>query len=85
MPESWQKRAMASWRDIAAPIIREVIACEGRDDMKKLRRALRDAYPFGERKYLPYKVWCDEVSKQVGRSPDTTHQDDLFLVLGQQQ
>lgn len=25
------------------------------DDRKK---ALRDAYPFEERKYFPYKAWC---------------------------
>lgn len=22
------------------------------------RRAIRDAYPFGERAYWPYKAWC---------------------------
>ena len=60
---------MSSWRDKAYPIIRAVIDREGRDDMKKLRKALRDAYPFGERKYYPYKVWCDEVKRQVGTMP----------------
>lgn len=24
-------------------------------------QALRDAYPFGERKYWPYKIWCKRV------------------------
>jgi hypothetical protein len=57
---------VASWREIAAPIIAETVARVGRDDIKALRRALRDAYPFGERKYHPYKIWCDEVRRQLG-------------------
>lgn len=53
------------WRDYAAPIIARVIEEVGRDDMKKLRAALRAAYPFGKRKQFPYKVWCDEVRIQL--------------------
>ena len=69
---------MGSWRDIAAPIIKEVIEREGRDDMKKLRKALRESYPFGERRHHPYKVWCDEVRRQVGTMPKDDNQADLF-------
>ena len=43
-----------SWRDIAAPIIADVLWKVGRQDMKALRKALRDAYPFGQRKMHPY-------------------------------
>lgn len=25
------------------------------------RRTLLDAYPYGQRKYWPYKVWCRQV------------------------
>ena len=57
---------MTTWRDHASPIISRVIYEVGRGDMKKLRKALRDAYPFGERKYHPYKIWCDEVRRQLG-------------------
>lgn len=32
-------------RDVAAPIIAEVIATVGREDERALRRAIRDAYP----------------------------------------
>jgi hypothetical protein len=28
---------------------------------KVQQRALREAYPFGERKMLPYRMWCKEV------------------------
>jgi len=55
-----------SWREKAAPIIREVIKTVGKSDMKALRKALRDAYPFGPRQYHPYKIWCDEVNRQLG-------------------
>ena len=64
---------MSSWRDCAAPIIRNVILTIGREDEKKLRKALFDAYPFGERKYTPYKIWLDEIKRQVGskkKGPD---------------
>jgi len=54
------------WRDHCRLIIVKVIAETGRDDMKKLRKALREAYPYGERKMWPYKVWCSEVRKQLG-------------------
>ncbi len=35
-------------------------------DILELRRKLRDAYPWGERKYWPYKVWCEEVRSALG-------------------
>jgi len=38
-------------------------------DEKKIREALWDAYPFGERKYWPYKVWLDEIKRQLHPSP----------------
>jgi hypothetical protein len=47
-----------SWRNHAATIIAEVIERVGRDDMKALKTALRSAYPYGQRRYHPYKIWC---------------------------
>jgi len=65
-----------SWREIAAPIIANVIASKPED----LRRALRDAYPFGPRRHWPYKVWLDEIARQLGRGPTIdNHSGDLFL------
>ncbi|MFO1046018.1 MAG: hypothetical protein U0941_29930 [Planctomycetaceae bacterium] len=55
-----------TWRDVARPIIAETIERIGRNDQRKLRAALRDAYPFGQRRWFPYKVWCDEVRAQLG-------------------
>jgi hypothetical protein len=70
-----------TWRDIAAPIIADVIAANRQSDTATLRRALREAYPFGIRKHWPYKIWCSEVRKQLGgpvkKSP--TPMPDLFI------
>ena len=56
-----------TWRQIASPIIARVIAENRAKGEKALRAALRAAYPFGERQYHPYKIWCDEVNAQLGR------------------
>jgi len=69
-----------SWRDYARPIIARVIADTGRDDEKALRKALRDAYPFGERRYHPYKIWCSEVKRQLG-VPTPVKPDPRQLIL----
>lgn len=55
----------SDWRDRAAPIIREVIARVGRDDERALKRALHDACPFGERQMHPYRIWRDEIRRQL--------------------
>lgn len=54
------------WRDRARPIIARVISEVGTEDKKKLRDALREAYPFGPRQYHPYKIWCHEIRVQLG-------------------
>lgn len=54
-----------TWRDIARPIISEVLKSnEGKTD-KEIRKALKDAYPWGERQYHPYKIWLDEIKVQL--------------------
>lgn len=57
------------WRQKAAPIIAEVIQRVGREDMKALRKALREAYPFGPRAYHPYRVWLDEIKCHLSSVP----------------
>lgn len=58
--------AQGTWRQIAAPIIAEVLRDTAGQSEKEIRKALREAYPFGERRMHPYKVWCDEVRRQRG-------------------
>jgi hypothetical protein len=61
-----------SWQQYSAPIIKRVIEQCGTEDMKLLRKKLHEAYPFGERKYHPYKIWCDEIRRQLGLKRPTS-------------
>lgn len=56
-----------TWRDHARPIIAAVIEKVGTADTKALRAALCAAYPFGEKAYHPYKIWCSEINVQLGK------------------
>ncbi len=75
---------MKTWRQIARPIIFEVISRVGIEDGPGLQAALRDAYPFGARQHYPYHVWLDEIKKQkaaaLKHKPGATklHQLPLF-------
>ena len=53
------------WRKHSAQIIARVISENGTQDMTELRKELYLAYPYGERKYHPYKIWCDEIRVQL--------------------
>lgn len=55
-----------TWREHAAPVIQRILVAVVGQDERVVRKALREAYPFGPRKYWPYKVWCDEVRRQRG-------------------
>lgn len=71
-----------TWRDHCRPIIAEVITRVGTADRKALRKALREAYPYGDRDYHPYKIWCDEIRVQLGEKPGKQlpppHETPLF-------
>ena len=53
------------WRRKSREIIGETIARIGMDNVKELRTELVNVYPFGERNYWPYKVWLDEIQRQM--------------------
>lgn len=59
------------WRAQAAEVISEVLDMCGPlntpEDEKAARARLREAYPFGEKKYHPYKIWLDEIARQMGK------------------
>lgn len=57
----------SSWRTHARKVIRRVLAENAGKSEKEIRKAISDAYPFGERKYHPYKIWLDEVKIQTGK------------------
>ena len=65
-----------SWRDRARPIVAKAIK-----DARRQGLTGRDAkdfislyYPFGERAMHPYKIWLDEVKRQLNEKPTP---DDL--------
>ena len=39
-------------------------------DGPAFRKELKDAYPFGPRQYHPYKIWLDEIGRQLGTKPE---------------
>lgn len=54
-----------TWREHCTLIIAEVIQEVGTDDMKALKKALVEAYPYGQKKLWPYKVWRSEIRRQL--------------------
>jgi hypothetical protein len=57
------------WREKARPVIAGVIAKVGTADPARLARELRAAYPFGEKAQHPYRIWRDEVRRQLAGAP----------------
>jgi hypothetical protein len=58
-----------SWRHAARNCIARVIREHGNAiPTEALRAKLSEAYPFGMRKYTPYKVWLDEIKRATGRA-----------------
>lgn len=57
-----------SWRESFRPIIAAVLR-EHPEDTPERRKALREAWPAGERAHNPYKIWLDEIARQTGRKP----------------
>jgi hypothetical protein len=55
-----------SWREKSAEVITRVLLETRGQDEAAVKKALYDAYPFGERAYHPYKIWLDEIRRQRG-------------------
>ena len=55
------------WRAHARKVIQSVMKENAGKSAKEISKAIREAYPFGERKYHPYKIWLDEVKVQTGK------------------
>lgn len=65
---------MSTWREKARAHIRRVQEENPDAGGEQLRRILRENYPFGERRWHPYKVWLEEVRRACG---DTRHSPNL--------
>ncbi len=68
-----------TWRERSGPIIARVIAEHG-DNERELQKALYRAYPWGPRKYHPYKIWLSEIQRQMAKRklPTATITGSLF-------
>lgn len=73
-----------TWRDMARPLIVQVLKeSEGKSE-KEIRKALKDAYPWGERRYHPYKIWLDEIKvqrkgRQFGKKNNIAPKEQISL------
>lgn len=65
-----------TWRDRARPIIDGVLRATRGQSESEIKAALMAAYPFGPRRYHPYRIWCDEVRVQRGRKRPPTHRPE---------
>jgi len=60
-----------NWRYAAQRVIAKVEQdCKG-VSYGAFKRALFNAYPFGQRSLHPYKIWCDEQRKALARHPES--------------
>ncbi len=57
--------ADSDWRAYSKKVIAEVTSEIGISDPDALEKAIRAAYPFGERAHWPYKVWLKEVRRHM--------------------
>ena len=71
--------AHKTWRDSCAVIIAKVLLETKGQDEKAIRKALFEAYPFGERKYHPYKIWLSEIKVQRKQRVSIPPKDQLDM------
>lgn len=51
------------WRTTSNRVIYQVLKATDGQTEREIKKALEDAYPFGERKMHPYKIWLDAIKK----------------------
>lgn len=52
-----------TWKTHSAVVIQRVIDANPTATTDELKKLVSDAYPFGERKYHPYKQWLKAVKE----------------------
>ncbi|AVX04207.1 hypothetical protein MXMO3_01681 [Maritalea myrionectae] len=78
-----------TWRQAARRVIMEVHQSLPDDaTLKQRKKALFDAYPFGLRRWFPYKMWCEEQKKYLanygGPAPRSSKQEESHLVYSEE-
>ncbi len=69
------------WREEFRPLIARAIAEQGLADPRRLRAALRAAYPLPWARLCPGRVWREEARKAIAGElpPGQRQQLDLFM------
>ena len=68
-----------TWRELARESLQtayDAAQAQGLDG-KALEKALFDSYPFGQRAYTPYRVWCEERRKLLASGQTRADVSDL--------
>lgn len=58
---------MHTWRERCSELIRATIKENEGKSEREVRAALRAAWPWGPREHWPYRVWLDEIRRQLGK------------------
>lgn len=58
---------MKEWTICARQICQRTAAEHPQATGAELRRIFRDAYPWGQRKYWPYKAWLKACRREINR------------------
>lgn len=67
------------WSKIAREVVAEVLAAYPADTPER-RKALRDAYPFGQREYWPYKAWLKAIKDATAPKVSARHSDQHTMI-----
>lgn len=70
-----------TWRERARTVVRPIVLQMGVSDPKATRKALREAYPFQEKRGYAYKSYLAECREQMGmglREKKSDYQLRLF-------
>jgi len=66
-----------TWYQRSCEVIREVMREYPHLSGRALRKAVSEAYPFGQRSMYPYKAWLKAVNRMLGpekaKAPVKTH------------
>lgn len=68
-------------REMLGELIKDAIAGIDRSDIRQIREALKEAYPFESTREYAYQVWLKEVHCQLGfkLKRSRKHKDQLEL------
>lgn len=56
---------VSPWRLHARNVIQAAIKNCSSSDPKAIRKAISEAYPYGQRLNHPYQIWCSEVKSAL--------------------